>query len=299
MLPAAVPAAAQDMVLRAGRFQTAESALRGPLMVVRGGVIESVREGGLAPRGLPVRSWGEESVVTRGLVDAHTHLGLRGESDEVRLAVTPDVRAADAFHPTAGERRAVLAAGITTLLVAPGDRNLVGGRIAEVKPAPPEMGGWRLLDRDRGLAVSLVETSRMRGRAPTSLAGQLMELRSMAASERLPSLPYVAVRVREAEETLAVLDLSSILDLAVPVGLVRSPELVEKGSLGDLVFGPLTPGAGLLDLAAPAGHARAGLDLLFGTGWQAPGMLRMQALQAVRHGMPAEAARRALTGGAL
>jgi imidazolonepropionase-like amidohydrolase len=310
LLLAGLPAAAQDMVLRAGRLYQAgitpadtDSGIRmwtqktirdDPLVVIRGGVIRSVRKGGPVPPGLPVRSWGEESFVTRGLVDAHTHLGLRGESDEAQLAVTPDVHAADAFHPTDGERRAVLAAGITTLLVAPGDRNLVAGRIAEVKPAPPEAGGWRIVERDRGLALSLVEASRVRGRAPTSLAGQRMEIEGTLPADRL-----VTVRVREPRETLAVRELSRQHPQAVPVGLVRLTDFLERRDYNDLIFGPLTPGADLLDLTAPSRHTEAGVALLFGTGWQRPAMLRMQALQAVRHGMDPIAARLALTGGAL
>ena len=79
--------------------------------------------------------------VTPGLVDAHSHLGmienaLGFEGDDVNEATdpcTPQLRAIDGVNPLDRCFGEALAAGVTTVITAPGSANPVGGQAAAIK----------------------------------------------------------------------------------------------------------------------------------------------------------------------
>ena len=80
-------------------------------------------------------------VVSPGLIDAHTHLGVyaegTGESgedgNEMIDPVTPHVRAVDAIDPADKAFCEAREAGITTVMITPGSANVVGGQICVAK----------------------------------------------------------------------------------------------------------------------------------------------------------------------
>src|SRR5438270_7084671 len=74
-------------------------------------------------------------VLTPGLIDAHTHVGI-GEmgigregqdTNESTDPITPQVRAIDATYPGDSAFADALAAGITAVNVMPGSGNVIGG----------------------------------------------------------------------------------------------------------------------------------------------------------------------------
>ncbi len=75
-----------------------------------------------------------------GLVDIHTHLGLFGDGlgfeaedcNEIGDPITPQLRAIDGINPMDPTFRETLEAGITTVAVAPGSANPIGGQIAAI-----------------------------------------------------------------------------------------------------------------------------------------------------------------------
>ena len=75
-----------------------------------------------------------------GLVDIHTHLGLFGDGlgfeaedcNEIGEPITPHLRAVDGINPMDKTFRESLEAGVTTVAVAPGSANPVGGQIAVI-----------------------------------------------------------------------------------------------------------------------------------------------------------------------
>jgi len=82
-------------------------------------------------------------VVTPGLVDSHSHLGLGAsggvtEDNEMSGPVTPELRIIDSIHPE-GEGpdelqfRRALAEGVTTVVARPGSGNVIGGQSAVLK----------------------------------------------------------------------------------------------------------------------------------------------------------------------
>ncbi|HPW17179.1 MAG TPA: amidohydrolase [Candidatus Aminicenantes bacterium] len=82
-------------------------------------------------------------VVTPGLVDSHSHLGLGPsggvtEDNEMSDPVTPELRIIDSIHPEGegpDERqfRRALAEGVTAVAARPGSGNVVGGQSAVLK----------------------------------------------------------------------------------------------------------------------------------------------------------------------
>lgn len=83
--------------------------------------------------------------VTPGLIDAHTHLSVKGEpawmpsvSDitEITSPITPSVRCIDALNPADWAIPVVREAGFTTVCALPGSGNLVGGQTVVFKTKP-------------------------------------------------------------------------------------------------------------------------------------------------------------------
>ena len=78
-----------------------------------------------------------------GLVDAHSHLGMFGDSlgfegddgNEVTDPVTPQLRAIDAINPFDRCFQEAREGGVTCVVTGPGSANAIGGQMAAVKTA--------------------------------------------------------------------------------------------------------------------------------------------------------------------
>lgn len=275
--------------LRAGTWLGSDGVESSAPVLLLGGTRARLRAA--PPRGVAVRDFGPDSYLTPGLVDAWSRVGLVGGDDESGRAFAPEVRAAPAFAPDEGVREACLAAGVTTLIVAPGEENVLGGRAAEVHWTGE---GWRITAEDAGLVASLTAASRKEDRAPTSLAGQVRALR-----ERLPELGcskhggIAWIRVDEPAELLGAAELAAMpCPRIVAVG---APAWREGLVVPQLVVSGLAPGSDPAALRTPGELARRGARLGFGSGAQGPWKLRPTALEAVRRGLDPVAAFSALT----
>ena len=80
-------------------------------------------------------------VITPGLIDVHSHLGLYEDSlgfegadgNEDTDPVTPHLRVIDGINPMERAFGESLAAGVTTVVVSPGSANPIGGQLAAVR----------------------------------------------------------------------------------------------------------------------------------------------------------------------
>jgi imidazolonepropionase-like amidohydrolase len=132
-----------------GKIYTMAPPDRGQTVIERGTVL--VEEGKITAVGENVDIPGAAEIVdaggqivTPGLVDAHTHLGVTSqgypESDqdcnEMMNGVTPHVRVIDAINPADEAFGDALSYGVTCVHILPGSANSIGGQGAVVKTCP-------------------------------------------------------------------------------------------------------------------------------------------------------------------
>ncbi len=100
------------------------------VILIRNGKIDAVGQDVEIPEGAEIVD-ASDKVVIPGLVDAFTTLAEQADDER---SVAPDIKARDAFD-FYGEYRRLLAGGVTTVYISPGQRRLVGGIGAVVKLA--------------------------------------------------------------------------------------------------------------------------------------------------------------------
>lgn len=114
------------------------------IVLIEGGKIKAVGKAAEVPVPADARVVDAAGrVITPGLVDSHSHLGLGPsggvtEDNESSNPVTPELRIVDSIHPE-GEGpdefqfRRALAEGVTTVVARPGSGNVIGGQSAVLK----------------------------------------------------------------------------------------------------------------------------------------------------------------------
>jgi imidazolonepropionase-like amidohydrolase len=131
-----LPADARHFAIHAARIDTAAGpAISDGLVVVQDGRIAYVgpRDGHDLPAGVPVV---RAAVVTPGLIDAHTVVGVSGfynnpadqDQDEMSDPNQADARVLDSFNPNEPLLRFALEHGVTVLQACPGRSNVIAGQ---------------------------------------------------------------------------------------------------------------------------------------------------------------------------
>jgi imidazolonepropionase-like amidohydrolase len=111
-------------------------------VVVRDGRIAALGNVPVPPDAQVIDAGGR--VVTPGLIDAHSHLGVyaspevaaHADGNEASSPVTAEVNAEHSFWPQDPGLARALAGGVTSMLVLPGSANLIGGRGFSIKNRP-------------------------------------------------------------------------------------------------------------------------------------------------------------------
>ncbi len=93
-------------------------------------------------------------VLCPGFIDGHTHLGIIGDSlgfesddcNETTDPVTPQLRALDAINPLDRNFSDARNAGVTTVAVAPGSANPIGGQVCVIKTSGRRVDRMTLLE---------------------------------------------------------------------------------------------------------------------------------------------------------
>ncbi len=134
------------LLIKGGTILTAASGdtparIEAGVIVVSGGKIQAIGGPGLdAPAGCEeIDATG--CIVTPGFIDAHSHIGiyedgLGWEGTDVNEATDPntaEVRALDGINPADSAFAEAVEGGVTTVQVAPGSANVIGGEILVIK----------------------------------------------------------------------------------------------------------------------------------------------------------------------
>lgn len=170
----------QSLAIRAGKIWTVtDGVITDGIIVIKDHKIDAVGKNLPIPEEAKILEMADKHVIP-GLVDAHCHLGLSldifGEMDETVLAVTPDMQILDAFNPLADRVKKSVCSGVTTVLLAPGNKNPIAGQTAVVKLGGSNAGDW-VLKRGAGIKLSVGNEALMSTRQPTSRAGMLALIR--------------------------------------------------------------------------------------------------------------------------
>jgi len=302
LLLASPQAAPSDVVLlKGGRIVSMAGAdIDDGMILIENGRIRKVAANSDAPPGAQVIEIARGSWILPGFVDAHSHLGSAFDVEESTESWTPEARAVDAFTSRHAEVRAALGSGVTTVALAPGNGNLVGGRVGIVK-----LNGQRydraLRQVSAGIKISLGSEALRTDREPTSRTGAVALLRDRLRDPQsdLRAQPLF-VHANGAGEIESALELQAAFGLKMTLLHVRQAgEALDRIAASKLpvAFGPLTVSERRDVLETPGRLARAGVPLAFVS--DAPvtpeEQLRVSAAFAVKYGMDREAALRALT----
>lgn len=265
------------------------------VLAVRDGRIVDAAPPGARIHELPSTAW-----IVPGFIDPHSHLGSWFEVEEPTESVTPHLKAVDGFTSAHPDVRAALGSGVTAVALAPGNGNVVGGRMGLVR-----LNGARfdqaLLRDVAGLKIALGAEAFHRDREPTSRAGGMRMLRDFF---RAPPPEAKGLRVFAHASTAAEIQAALELERELKLGLVlvharEAGRLLEeiRAAGVPVIVGPLTAEDPAEILESPGRLARAGVPIAFAS--DAPrtseAQLRQAAVLAVRHGLDPDAALRALT----
>lgn len=287
------------LVLRGARIVTLSGAdHENGALWIEGGRIKKCGGTFEIPAGARVIDVPKGAWLLPGFIDAHSHLGSAFEIEESTEALTPQVKAVEAFSSRHPDVLAALGSGVTLLALAPGDGNVLGGRMGTLRLNGARYD--RALHKDVvALKLSMGPEAFRRDREPTTRAGAAALLRVALREKDLRSLPLF-IHVPGRAEIEGVLSLSRELGLH-PVLL--HPE-TSKGCL-DLIgearvpvaLRALHPGDSRENYEAAGRLARRGVPVAFvSDAPRAPeAALRVSAALAVQYGMPREAALQALT----
>jgi imidazolonepropionase-like amidohydrolase len=168
----------QVIAIRAGKIWTVTNGvITDGIILVKDGKIQSVGENVDVSEGAKVLDMSGKNVMP-GMIDAHCHIGLSldifSEMNETVAAVAAEMLILDAFNPYSDDVNKALRCGVTTIMLAPGNRNPVGGLPAILKLDINKANDWVLV-RAAGVEFSVMNEALMFDREPTSRAG-LMEL---------------------------------------------------------------------------------------------------------------------------
>jgi len=311
---------AQVLAIRAGKIWTlTDGVITNGVIIVNNGKIKAVGENVNIPEGAKVLDMPGKNVMP-GMIDAHCHIGLSldilAEMDETVAAVAADMQILDAFNPQAEDVKKALRSGVTTILLAPGYRNPVGGQPAVVKLDTSKANDW-VLKRTAGVEFSLMNQALMFDREPTSRTGLVAlikeeldhakadkdggfnlprEVLKRVVDANLPAYIW-AHTVDEIASAMAIVDEYDLNAVLVAAGQGDEvADMIAKRNL-PVIYLPLLLSSKDKDLKRAARIAGSGVKLAFSS--MAPKTtlydLRTSAILAAKYGLDKETALKSLT----
>ncbi|WP_235616033.1 amidohydrolase [Metasolibacillus sp. FSL H7-0170] len=133
----------------------------------------------------------EGKIITPGLIDVHTHLGVHAEGvgkaghdfNEISSESTPEVSSLDGIQPQDIGFDDARRAGVTTVQIMPGSANVIGGEMVIVKTAAKSVVDEMIVKNPSGLKAATGENPKNthggKGKMPTTRMGVAGRLREM------------------------------------------------------------------------------------------------------------------------
>lgn len=208
-------------------FETMAAPAEGVLFVENGKILSFGREGDIPSDAQIIDCQG--GVLSPGLIDVHTHLGVSPyavhssltDTNERSAPVTAQVRALDAFWPGDEAIKEALAGGVTTVQVLPGSANVIGGCGCVMK-LKGKVADQMVISPESCMKAALGENPRRvygveRKTAPTTR----MAVASIMRQTFIDAQEYLAKRAKdpEAHRDLAMEHLSRVLQGQMPLSL--------------------------------------------------------------------------------
>lgn len=178
-----------DVMIRSATVWTATGkVLKQTDVLLSGGKIAAIGKALNAPKGAKIVA-AHGRIVTPGLVDMHSHLGVypapyaraHEDGNEMTGPITPMVRAIDAFDPEDIAIPRALRGGVTTSLILPGSGNIMGGEALYVKLRGRTVGEMAIRNPPRSLKMAMGENPKRihgrKGRQPMSRMGHAWLMR--------------------------------------------------------------------------------------------------------------------------
>ena len=114
--------------------------LENHVIFIKNGVFEGIESEANIPSEYTVIN-AKGKIITPGLIDVHTHLGVSEEGvghegadfNEISHPVTPQIRSLDGINPMEIGFADARKAGVTTVQVMPGSANVIGGEMVVLK----------------------------------------------------------------------------------------------------------------------------------------------------------------------
>jgi len=310
---------AHVIAIRAGKIWTiTDSVVTNGVVIINNGKIQAVGENVDIPEGAKVLDMTDKNVMP-GMIDAHCHIGLSldilSETDETVAAIAADMQILDAFNPHADDVKKALCSGVTTVMLAPGDRNPVGGQTAVLKLDTSKANDW-VLKHTAGVEFSLMNQALMFDREPTSRAGLIelvkqeldeakaykegfnprLEVLKRVVDAKLPAYIW-AHTVDEIASAMSIIDEYSLNAVLVAAGQGDEvADMIAERNLS-VIYPPLLLSSRDKDLKRAGKMAGSGVKLAFAS--LAPRTdlydLRTSAILAVKYGLDKETALKSLT----
>ncbi len=274
-------------------------------LTIRGGVIAEINS---AATDKARRDAYPGAVVSPGLIDCFTALGVRDGLNERSSAVQPLLDSADAFNRYSTQLAAALRAGVTTFALVPEPSNVIAGAVAVCQTSGA--AGKPQLLRDGPVLLSLSPDAFLVNREPTSRQGGVDLLRRTLAAAKAGSDPRLKGLLGGSAPTLFVAPTSADVfvgsDFASQYGFklavvhtrdAHSVAPLLKDKLDYAIVGPLTLSSDNRSARAAGLFEKNGTQVAIAGGLpdSSADSVRVGAAVAVRHGLSPNAARRAMT----
>ena len=136
-------------------YPVSSTPIQDGIVLIRDGKIEAIGKDRAIPEGAEVID-AMNKIVIPGLIDAFTTLAEPSQDDE--KSITPDIIAVDAFD-FYSENRLMLAGGVTTVYISPGQRRLISGSGSVVKLAGDSVAK-RIINDKSALRITIGELSK-------------------------------------------------------------------------------------------------------------------------------------------